>query len=162
MSEQIFIIISLILMIVGILGTLLPVLPGLIVCYIGLLILKFGANIEIPNAYLWVFGGITLLSLILEYLIPAKLAKKYGGSRWGSIGSFLGSILGFFFIPMLFGFLIGMLLGAFIGELLHDKSDKKKAFNATKGAFIGFIMGTGFNLISGLAMFLISIYYLIF
>lgn len=162
MSNELLTVLSFILIIIGIIGTVLPVLPGLIVSYAGLLVLKFTTDIDMPESYIWLFGGITLVSLILEYLIPAKLAKKYGGTRWGSIGSFLGTLIGLFFIPVAFGFLIGMLLGAFIGELLHDAADKKKAFNAAKGAFIGFLMGTGFNFISGMAMFLIGIYYLIF
>lgn len=57
-----------------------------------------------------------------------------------------------FFIPVPFGFLIGMFLGVFVGELLHDASDKKKAWNSTKGALIGFLYGTGFNFIVGVAM----------
>jgi uncharacterized protein YqgC (DUF456 family) len=48
-----------------------------------------------------------------------------------------------------------MFLGVFVGELLHDASDKKKAFNSVKGAFVGFIFGTGFNFMVGLAMFLV-------
>jgi len=48
-----------------------------------------------------------------------------------------------------------MLLGVFIGELLHDFNDKKKAFNSVKGAFFGFLLGTGFSFVVGLAMFLV-------
>ena len=48
-----------------------------------------------------------------------------------------------------------MFLGVFVGELLHDAQDKKKAFNAMKGALIGFIYGTGFNFVVGVAMFLV-------
>ena len=46
-----------------------------------------------------------------------------------------------------------MILGVFAGEMLHDKTDKQKAYNATKGALIGFLYGTGFNLVVGMAMF---------
>ena len=105
--------------------------------------------------YIWIFVFLTLLSIILNYVIPARTNRKYGGTRWGSAGSVIGTILGMFFIPVPFGFLIGMFLGVFVGELLHDAKDKKKAWNSTKGALIGFLYGTGFNFMVGLAMFLV-------
>jgi len=55
-----------------------------------------------------------------------------------------------------------MLLGVFVGELLHDINDRKKAFNSTKGALIGFIYGTGFNMMIGIAMLLVVLYYAFF
>ena len=54
-----------------------------------------------------------------------------------------------------------MFAGVFIGELLHDSTDKKKAWNSTKGALVGFLYGTGFNLVVGLAMFLVVILHII-
>ena len=115
-----------------------------------------------PMMYVWVFALLTILSTVLNYVIPAKTNKKYGGTRYGSIGSFIGTILGLFFIPIPLGFLIGMLLGVLVGELVHDISDRKKAFNSMKGAFIGFIYGTGFSFMVGLAMFLVVGYYIFF
>ena len=115
-----------------------------------------------PMMYVWVFALLTILSTVLNYVIPAKTNKKYGGTRYGSIGSFIGTILGLFFIPIPRGFLIGMLLAELVGELVHDISDRKKAFNSMKGAFIGFIYGTGFSFMVGLAMFLVVGYYIFF
>lgn len=147
--------ISIILLILGILGTILPVLPGLLLSLCGLLIYKFGTDTSLSMIYVWMFIVLTALSIVLNYVIPAKTTRKYGGTRWGSIGSFVGTLAGMFLIPLPFGFLIGMFAGVFLGELLHDAKDKKKAWNSTKGALIGFIYGTGFNLIVGLAMFLV-------
>ncbi|MBP6578204.1 MAG: DUF456 domain-containing protein, partial [Chryseobacterium sp.] len=144
-------IVSLALLFIGMLGTFLPVLPGLLLSICGLLIFKFGTENEMPMMYVWVFALLTILSTVLNYVIPAKTNKKYGGTRYGSIGSFIGTILGLFFIPIPLGFLIGMLLGVLVGELVHDISDRKKAFNSMKGAFIGFIYGTGFSFMVGLA-----------
>ena len=155
-------IIALVLLFLGMLGTFLPILPGLLLSICGLLIFKFGTENEMPMMYVWIFVLLTIISTVLNYVIPAKTNKKYGGTRYGSIGSFIGTLLGLFFIPIPLGFLIGMLLGVFLGELLHDFSDKKKAFNSTKGALIGFIYGTGFNLMVGLAMFLVVGYYIFF
>lgn len=149
---------SLVLLVLGLLGTFLPVLPGLLLSLCGLLIYKFGTDAPLPMAYVWIFSALTVVSIILNYVIPARTTRKYGGTRWGSIGSVIGTFAGMFFIPIPFGFLIGMFLGVFAGELLHDDRDKKKAWNSTKGALIGFIYGTGFNFIVGLAMFLVVIF----
>ena len=146
---------SIILLILGLLGTFLPVLPGLLLSLCGLLIYKFGTDSPISMIYIWIFVFLTILSAILNYVIPARTNRKYGGTRWGSVGSFVGTLVGMFFIPVPFGFLIGMFLGVFVGELMHDANDKKKAWNSTKGALIGFLYGTGFNFIVGLAMFLV-------
>ena len=155
MNDTLIPLVSILLLLVGILGTFLPVLPGLLLSLCGLLIYKFGTETSLSMAYIWIFVVLTLISIVLNYVIPARTNRKYGGTRWGSLGSVIGTILGMFFIPLPFGFLIGMFLGVFVGELLHDASDKKKAWNSTKGAFIGFLYGTGFNFMVGLAMFLV-------
>lgn len=155
MDAALITLVSIILLLLGILGTFLPVLPGLLLSLCGLLIYKFGTDAPLPMLYIWIFVLLTVLSSILNYVIPARTTRKYGGTRWGSIGSVTGMIAGMLFIPVPFGFLIGMFAGVFIGELLHDSSDRRKAWNSTKGALIGFIYGTGFNLIVGLAMFLV-------
>lgn len=150
--------ISIVLLILGILGTFIPVLPGLLLSLCGLLIYKFGTDAQLDMVYIWIFVFLTAVSVILNYVIPARTNRKYGGTRWGSVGSVIGTLVGMFFIPVPFGFLIGMFLGVFVGELLHDASDKKKAWNSTKGAFIGFLYGTGFNFMVGLAMFLVVLF----
>lgn len=147
--------VSIILLILGIIGTILPVLPGLLLSLAGLLIYKYGTDAPLSMVFIWIFVILTILSVVLNYVIPARTNRKYGGTRWGSVGSVIGTLVGLFFIPVPFGFLIGMFLGVFIGELLHDSTDKKKAWNSTKGALIGFLYGTGFNLVVGLAMFLV-------
>lgn len=157
MNDTLIPLVSILLLLVGILGTFLPVLPGLLLSLCGLLIYKFGTDSSLSMVYIWIFVFLTLLSIILNYVIPARTNRKYGGTRWGSAGSVIGTILGMFFIPVPFGFLIGMFLGVFVGELLHDANDKKKAWNSTKGALIGFLYGTGFNFMVGLAMFLVVI-----
>lgn len=155
MDQSLIYLISLLLLIVGILGTFIPVLPGLLLSICGLLLYKFGTDAPLSIAYVWIFAALTGISVILNYVIPARTNRKYGGTRWGSVGSVVGTILGMLFIPVPFGFLIGMFLGVFVGELLHDASDKKKAWNSTKGAMIGFLYSTGFSFIVALAMFLV-------
>ncbi len=150
--------ICIILLILGMVGTILPILPGLVLSLGGVLIYKFYTGSDLSMVYIWIFAFLTLVSIFLNYIIPAKTNRKYGGTRWGSVGSVIGTIAGMLFIPVPFGFLIGMFLGVFIGELLHDSKDRKKAVNSTKGAFIGFIYGTGFNFVVALAMFLVVLW----
>lgn len=155
MENSATVILSVVLLIAGTLGTFLPLLPGLLASFCGLLIYKYGTDADLPSLWIYIFGVLTLISIVLNYILPAQTNKKYGGTRWGSIGSFVGMVLGMIFIPVPFGFLMGMFAGVFIGELLHDRNDKHKAWNSVKGAFFGFIYGTGFNLLVGLAMLLV-------
>jgi uncharacterized protein YqgC (DUF456 family) len=111
MEQALFILLSIILIIIGIAGTILPVLPGLLLSFAGILLYKFFGNPEFSIIYVIIFGILTLVSLILNYTIPIKTTAKYGGSRYGKIGGFLGTIIGLFFPPI--GFIIGMLLGVF-------------------------------------------------
>lgn len=156
MDHSLISFLSIVLLILGILGTFLPVLPGLVLSLAGLLIYKYGTDSDLSILYIWAFVILTLASAVLNYVIPAKTNRKYGGTRWGSIGSVIGTIVGLF-LPIPLGFLVGMFAGVFIGELLHDRKDINKALKSTKGAFIGFIYGTGFSLVVGIAMLLVVI-----
>ncbi|MBD3905678.1 DUF456 domain-containing protein [Chryseobacterium sp. Ch-15] len=156
MDHSLISLLSIVLLILGILGTFLPVLPGLVLSLAGLLIYKYGTDSDLSVLYIWTFVILTLASAVLNYVIPAKTNRKYGGTRWGSIGSVVGTIVGMF-LPIPLGFLVGMFAGVFIGELLHDSKDMNKALKSTKGAFIGFIYGTGFSLVIGIAMLLVVI-----
>lgn len=154
MDYTIISVISLILLFIGMLGTFLPVLPGLLLSLAGLLIYKYGTGSDLSVIYIVIFTLLTIISAVLNYIIPARTNQKYGGTRWGSVGSVIGTLLGLFFFPP-FGFFFGMLAGVFVGELLHDQKDKQKALNSVKGAFIGFVYGTGFSFVIALAMFLV-------
>ena len=123
----------------GIIGSFLPILPGPLTSWVGLLLLQLTKIIPID----WYFLGITLtiaiLIWILDYFIPALGTKKFGGTRNGIYGTTIGLFVGFFFIPIPFGMLIGAFLGAFLGELMHDKKDTNRALKASLGAFFGFL-----------------------
>ena len=158
MEMSVLYLVCIILLVLGLLGIFIPVLPGLLLSLAGVLIYKFGTDAPLSMVYVWIFIILTIVSMILNYVIPAKTTRKYGGTRWGSIGSVIGTIAGMLFIPIPLGFLVGMFAGVFIGEMLHDRQDKRKAWNSVKGSFIGFIYGTGFNFIVGLAMLLVVVF----
>jgi len=131
-----------ILMLVGILGSFLPVLPGPTISWIGLLLLYLTK--VVPDD--WLFLGITLVIALtvfaLDYIIPAVGTKKFGGTKAGMLGTTIGLLVALFF-PILgpFGIIIWPFVGAFVGELLN-KADKKTATKAAFGSFIGFLTGT--------------------
>ena len=81
MEEGLIVFVCIILLIVGILGTFLPILPGLLLSICGLLIYKFGTDADLSMIYIWAFGILTLASVVLSYVIPAKTNRKYPDIR---------------------------------------------------------------------------------
>lgn len=138
--EYIVLILGFCLLIVGIIGSILPALPGLPLSWLGLLCLFLVPGIQMNYWLLGITLTITIILSVLDYLIPAKGAKMFGGTSYGIWGTNIGLVVGIF-LPIPFAFLIGPFLGAFIGELLYCSQDKKRALNAAFGAFIGFLAG---------------------
>ena len=142
-----------ILMIVGIIGSFLPILPGPPISWVGLLLLHFTSVIDMTWTFLVITLAIALLVFALDYVIPAIGTKKFGGTRAGVIGTTVGLMVALFF-PILgpFGIIIWPFIGALVGELLN-KADKKTAAKAAFGSFLGFLTGTFMK-------FLVAIVYL--
>lgn len=129
-------------MLIGILGSFLPALPGPPVSWLGLFLLYLTK--AIPND--WVVLGITLAIAIivfaLDYIIPAVGTKKFGGTKSGMIGTLIGLLIALIFpIFGIFGIIIWPFVGALVGELIN-KADSKTALKAAFGSFIGFLTGT--------------------
>lgn len=141
--------------IVGLLGAVIPVLPGTIVSFLGLVFVYLASWSEITNTQLIVWGVISFVIIILDYLLPGYFSKLFGGSKRGIMGANIGVFLGIFFGPI--GIIAAPFVGAFIGELLNDSTDKSKAFKVACGSFISFLAGTGLKLITGSMM----LYYII-
>ncbi|WP_335966279.1 DUF456 domain-containing protein [Galbibacter sp. PAP.153] len=128
--------------IIGILGSFLPVLPGAPISWIGLLLLYLTK--AVPNN--WWLLGITLVVaigvVVLDYIIPIAGTKRYGGTKAGMIGTTVGLIVSIVFPVLgLFGIVIWPFVGAFVGELIN-KADNKTALKAAYGSFLGFLTGT--------------------
>jgi uncharacterized protein YqgC (DUF456 family) len=146
--EILFTILAFLLLGGGILGAVLPIIPGPPLGFAGLLVLHFGGLGDFSTGFLWLFGGITLAVTAGDYILPSLFTKKFGGSRWASFGSFFGLLLGLIFFPP-FGMILGSFLGAFIGELIHRREYNAKALKAALGSLLAFLVGTGAKLIFG-------------
>lgn len=150
--DILLLIIGFICMIIGVFGSFMPVIPGLSVSWLGLLLLYFTNTIPVNYWVLGITLLITLLLSVLDYFIPAKGAKKFGGSSYGIWGTNIGLFIGLL-TPIPFGFIIGAFLGAFLGELLYDSKNHTRALKAATGSLIGF-------LVSSFMLFFVAILYL--
>lgn len=125
----------------GLLGSFLPVLPGPPLCWIGLLLLYYTDAVPADYWMIAILGIITIVVAVLDYVIPAKGTKRFGGSKYGIWGTNIGLVVGIF-APIPLGFIIGPFLGALIGELIYNSSDHHRAFRAATGSFVGFLAST--------------------
>lgn len=130
----------------GILGGVLPVLPGPPLSYIGLLLLHFTEKYSFSTRFLVIWAIVTVVVYLLDYAIPAWGTKRFGGSKRGIWGSIIGLIIGLFFFPP-FGIIIGPFAGAVIGELTAGK-DSGAALKSGFGSFVGFLAGVLIKLIA--------------
>lgn len=136
--DILLLILGLACIITGLIGSFLPVLPGPSVSWIGLALLYFTK--AVPANY-WILGIallITAVISVLDYVIPAKGTKRFGGSSYGIWGTNIGLVVGIL-APIPFGFLIGPFIGALIGELIYDFKDHNRALKAAAGSFVGFL-----------------------
>jgi hypothetical protein len=139
MLEGITIVIASILMLLGLIGSILPVLPGPPVSFIGLLLLALIKNFSPPltPTFIIILAIVTILVIVMDYIIPLLGAKRYGASKWGVWGSVLGMLIGIFWSPF------AMLMGAFVGAVLFEWLFGKKREEALRAGW-GVVMGTLF------------------
>lgn len=130
---------------IGIVGSIVPGLPGPPVSWVGLLLLYIGkCGISMPMLIIWLV--VTVVVTILDYVVPMWTTRFTGGHKAASTGAIVGLFAGLILPPV--GMIFGSLLGAFIGELMVTDKGVWGAFKAGIGAFVGFIFGTGAKLIA--------------
>jgi uncharacterized protein YqgC (DUF456 family) len=139
--DSLLVFLGFICILTGIVGSFVPVLPGPAASWLGIVLLY--CTTVIPTSY-WILGitfAITIVLSILDYIIPAKGTKRFGGSRYGIWGTNIGLVVGLL-TPIPFGFLIGPFTGALIGELIFNPTDHNRAFKAATGSLLGFLAST--------------------
>ena len=151
--DLILLIIGLLLCLIGIVGSFLPIIPGPVTSWLGILLLNLTSVVEFNLNFVLITLTVAISVGILDYLIPVLGVKKLGGTRSGQIGTTLGLIIALIILGP-----IGIIIGPFGGALLGEMSTKKSIQESIKpafGAFIGVIAGS-------VIKFLISLTFLFF
>jgi uncharacterized protein YqgC (DUF456 family) len=142
---------TVILMLVGLAGTVLPLLPGTTIILAAAVVHHFALGPEKSVGW-WTLSGLLVLAIcsyVVDFVSGAIGAKKFGATRWGAVGGVLGAIVGIFFgLP---GIFLGPLLGVLAGELLGGKG-LLPAGKSTWGTFLGTTAGMVVKLISATVM----------
>jgi uncharacterized protein YqgC (DUF456 family) len=136
-------------MIIGIIGCLVPVLPGPPLSFLGLILLHLTRFGQFTTPLLIILGAITAAVTVMDYIVPVWGTKKFGGSKYGTRGATVGLIVGLFLGPL--GIILGPFVGAFIGEMIF-KDDISYAMKAGFGSLLGFLTGIGLKLAASFVM----------
>lgn len=139
------------LMIVGLAGSVLPVIPGSPLILLGAVVYSWYTGFALVTwaTLLWL-AGLTLLSYFLEFFASAWGVKRYGGSRWAMFGAVLGGVIGTFTAGIA-GLVVGPFLGAFLLEILHTGS-AGKSWRSAAGTLIGLLFGALGKLVIAVVM----------
>jgi len=148
--DLIWAIVGLIILIIGVVFSVLPIIPGQVLSWGALLILQLQSNPPFTARFLAIWALITAAVTLLDYVVPIWGTKKLGGTKTGIWGATIGLIVGIFFFPP-FGLIIGPFVGAYVGELLAGK-DSRVAFKSGLGSFLGFVAGTMMKLAISIIM----------
>lgn len=134
----------------GLVGSVVPAIPGPPLSWVGLLLLHFSSAAEYSVLFFIITAVVAVVITVLDFLLPSLNTKKRGGSKAGIWGCNIGlviAILGLPFGPQgLLGIIFWPFVGALIGELIGGKKDNS-ALRAAWGAFLGFLAGTGLKLL---------------
>jgi hypothetical protein len=151
--DIILLIIGFLLCLIGIVGSFLPIIPGPVTSWLGILLLNLTSVVEFNLNFVLITLTVAISVGILDYLIPVLGVKKLGGTRSGQIGTTLGLIIALIILGP-----IGIIIGPFGGALLGEMSTKKSFQDSIKpafGAFVGVVAGS-------VIKFLISLSFLFF
>jgi len=147
--NELWILVGALLLVLGIVGSVMPFLPGPPMCYLALLVQQFRTHKPFSLTFLVVWLIIVVVVIALDYLVPLYGTKKFGGTKYGLWGCSLGFLAAFWMGP--WGIVFGPFIGAFIGEWLANR-DTPQALQAAFGSLMGFLFGTGIKLVTCLVM----------
>lgn len=149
MHDYLLLISGILLMLLGIIGCLVPVLPGPPFSFIGIILLHLSRFGQFTASTLVILGTVAVVVTILDYIVPVWGTRKFGGSKYGVRGATVGLIIGLFLGPA--GIILGSLIGAFVGEMIF-KDDIRYAVRAGFGSLLGFLAGIGLKLAASFVM----------
>jgi len=164
--DIVWISLSVVLMLIGIAGCVLPVLPGPVLCFAGLLVAQLTDWVNPTTSTLIILGVITVVVQILDNIVPMWGTKKLGGTKAGLWGSGIGLAIAVIILPLLgivlgpfglFGVILGPLVGAYVGEKVGGTSNDV-AVKAALGSFVGFLAGTFLKILISLLICGVLVY----
>tara|TARA_B000000475_G_C15934265_1_gene422085 strand:+ start:474 stop:962 length:489 start_codon:yes stop_codon:yes gene_type:complete len=129
------------ILLLGIIGCFVPIMPGPPISYGALLLFHFSTSYSIKDDILWLMAFIVLAVTVFDLWVQIYGVKKFGGTKKAVNGSIIGLVIGIFFLPP-FGIIFGPFLGAFIGAIMEEGSDVNKSIKIALGALSGFMVGT--------------------
>lgn len=140
------------LLILGVVGTLIPILPGHLILFFAALAhwLMLGEKSGVEWWTFTILAVLLIISQVLEFMSGAMGTRWFGGTRWGATGALLGGIVGLFFMP--FGLFLGPLIGAMLCEFIFAKKEVKPATISGVGSLVGTVAGLGIKIIIGAVM----------
>lgn len=148
---------SIFLMVVGVIGVIIPLLPGTTLILIAAVVHKLLVPADLSWSIVAIIAGVWLLSIIADFAGVLVGTRLFGGTKWGMAGASGGALVGLFFsLPIM---VLGTVLGAFVAEKLGAKKDHRAAIKAGAGAAVGFVLSTVARLACAgvmIAVFLIS------
>jgi uncharacterized protein YqgC (DUF456 family) len=139
-----------VLVLAGLLGLILPALPGAPLLFAGLLVAAWVEDFSyVGGGTLGVLGGMALLTYAVDFAAGAFGAKRFGASNRAVVGAAIGAVVGIFFgLP---GILLGPFVGAMLGELTGRRGAREAA-RAGVGATVGLALGAAAKLALAFSM----------
>lgn len=141
----VLIVVASLLLLIGFIGTFVPVIPGAPLAWLGLLAAYFCQYSDVSILMLIITAVLAVVVSIMDNIFPIIMTKNFGGSKAATTGSTIGLIIGLFAGPA--GIIIGPFAGAFFGELIHNRGNSDGVLKAAFGAFVGFLTGTGIKMV---------------
>jgi uncharacterized protein YqgC (DUF456 family) len=145
------------LFVAGLVGSILPWLPGPLFIVAGALVWAVATDFEVVGVgRLVVLAVMAAAAFLLDFVVGALGARRYGASRWGVAGAILGAVVGLVFGPV--GSIVGCIAGAVAGELLHGAS-LERGVRSGVGAVVGLLAGVVTDLVVSITMITLFVYW---
>uniref|UniRef100_UPI004026E6D3 DUF456 domain-containing protein n=2 Tax=Candidatus Wujingus californicus TaxID=3367618 RepID=UPI004026E6D3 len=155
--EIILFAISIIIMLAGMAGIIVPIIPSIPLIWLGSFIYAIFTHFEkITWVVLLIFALLTIFSIVLENIGNVYGAKRFGATKWGIIGSIVGTGVGFYTGGPI-GLILGPVIGTIVFEFIGGKG-YKGALKSGLGNFVGFLGGSILKFVVGLAMIIVFIW----
>lgn len=150
MSPEVLYVIATLLVLIGLAGTFLPVLPGVPFVFAGMALAAYAGDFnQVSRVTILILGIMTIFAVLIDFLAASLGARRAGASRWAVIGAAIGTLVGLFMGVL--GLIFGSFAGAVIGELIATQN-APHATRAGFAAWLGLIIGTLFKLALAFAM----------